>query len=353
MTPRERVLRAVRRESTDRVPLFYRDVPEVDLRLRRDLGFSTRDELLESFGIDFRWVDPAYVGPALEDRATGHRRDIWGVEYRFVEAGHGGQWEPLRFPLEQMEDQGALDDYPWPSVEWFDFSVLDEQFRRYADYATMTAPGVASPGVLTTIQSLLGMERTLTDMFLNPEFFHALSDRILAFNLEYIRRFYAVAGDRLDFYRIGEDYGTQRGLLFGLPQWKEFIRPNLLAMSGIAKEHGSLYYQHTCGSVRELIPDLIDAGVDVLDPLQVGAEGMVSCELKAEFGGRICFSGGVDEQDLLPRGSPEDVARGVGELIDVMAPGGGFFLGPTHNFQADIPTQNIVAMYDAARAHGL
>lgn len=351
MTPRQRVLQAVHHRATDRVPLFYRDVPEVDARLRSDLGLASRDALLERLGIDFRWVEPEYVGPPLVDEASGRRRDIWGVEYTWVEAGHGGQWEPVAFPLVEVEDPAALDDYRWPSVDWFDFDAVDAQLRRYADYAVMTAPGVASPGVLNTMQFLLGMERTLSDMLLNCEFFRALADRILAFNMEFIERLYAVAGERIDFFRIGEDYGAQRGLLFGKPQWCELIRPTLLAMGGLAKRHGSLYYQHTCGAVRELIPELIEVGVDVLDPLQVTAAGMVPAELKAEFGGRLTFSGGVDEQELLPRGTPEQVARAVRELIDTMAPGGGFILGPTHNFQADIPTENIVAMYDAAREY--
>jgi len=341
----------MRHEETDRVPLFYRDVPDVDARLRRDLGMNSRDELLESLEIDFRWVEPTYIGPPLEDRWTGLRRDIWGVEYRWIAAGHGGQWEPVTFPLQAVEDIAALDDYPWPRIEWFDFQAVEAQLDRYNDFAIMTAPGVASPGILATIQFLVGMERAMTDMLLIPEFFHALGERILAFNLEYSKRLYAVAGDRIDFYRIGEDYGSQRGLLFGKPQWREFIRPSLTAMSGFAKRHGSFYYQHTCGSVRELIPDLIDVGVDVLDPIQVTACGMEPAELKAEFGDRLCFSGGVDEQELLPHGKPEEVARGVRELIEVMAPGGGFFLGPTHNFQADIPTENIVAMYRTAREY--
>ncbi|MBC8875730.1 MAG: uroporphyrinogen-III decarboxylase [Planctomycetes bacterium] len=351
MTPRERVLRAVQHQEPDRVPLFYRDVPDVDVRLRRDLGLQSRDELLELLQIDFRWVEPAYVGPSLEDETTGQRRDIWGVEYTWIEAGHGGQWEPVAFPLGEAEDPAALDDYTWPKLEWFDFEAVDTQLQQYRDYAIMTAPGVASPGVLATIQFLLGMERTLADMLINPAFFHALAERILAFNLEFIERLYDVAGDRIDFFRIGEDYGTQRGLLFGKPQWHEFLRPTLVAMSRIAKRHGSYYYQHCCGAVRDLIPELIDVGVDVLDPLQVKAAGMVPAELKAEFGGRLCFSGGVDEQELLPRGTPEQVAGAVRELIDVMAPGGGFFLGPTHNFQADIPTENILAMYKAAREY--
>lgn len=349
MTPRERVLQAVQHREPDRIPLFYRDVPAVDARLRRDLGVRCRDELLDLLAIDFRWVEPVYVGPPLEDEATGRRRDIWGVEYRWIEAGHGGQYEPVVFPLADVEDPAALDDYPWPKLEWFDFEAVDAQLQRYRDYAIMTAPGVASPGVLNTMQFLLGMERTMTDMLINPDFFQTLAERILTFNLEFIERLYDVAGDRIDFFRIGEDYGTQRGLLFGKPQWREFIRPSLAAMSRIAKCHGSYYYQHTCGSVRELIPDLIDVGVDVLDPLQVKAAGMAPVELKAEFGGRICFSGGVDEQELLPRGTPDQVAQAVRDLIDVMAPGGGFFLGPTHNLQADIPTENIVAMYQAAR----
>ncbi len=348
MTPRERVLLAVRHREPDRVPLFYRDVPEVDARLRRDLGLKTRDELLEWLQIDFRWVEPVYVGPPLLDQATGHRRNIWGVEYAWAEAGHGGYWDPVRFPLEQIEDPAALDEYPWPKLEWFDFQAVAAQLDRYRDYAIMTAPGVASPGVLSTMQDLLGMERTLTDMLINPEFLHALSARILAFNLEFIERLYAVAGNRIDFFRIGDDYGTQRGLLFGRAQWHEFMRPTLAAMSGIAKRHGSYYYQHTCGAVRELIPELIEVGVDVLDTLQVKAAGMIPAELKAEFGNRLCFSGGIDEQELLPRGTTEQVAQAVRELIGTMAPGGGFFLGSTHNFQADIPTENIVAMYQAA-----
>ncbi|MCX6997018.1 MAG: uroporphyrinogen-III decarboxylase [Kiritimatiellaeota bacterium] len=348
MTPRERVLQAVQHREPDRVPLFYRDVPAVEARLRRDLGLPSREALLEWLRIDFRWVEPAYVGPPLQDDTTGRRRDIWGVEYRWIEAGHGGQWEPAAGPLAQVEDPAALDDYPWPQLEWFDFAAVAAQLQRYRDYAIMTAPGVASPGVLSTIQFLLGMERTLTDMLINPDFFQALAARILAFNLAFIERLYAVAGDRIDFFRIGDDFGTQRGLLFGKPQWREFIRPSLAAMSRIAKRHGSRYYQHTCGAVRELIPELLDVGVDVLDPLQVKAAGMAPAELKAEFGGRLCFSGGVDEQELLPRGTPDQVARAVCDLLAVMAPGGGFFLGPTHNFQADIPTANIVAMYQAA-----
>lgn len=213
----------------------------------------------------------------------------------------------------------------------------------------MTAPGYTSPGVLSAIQFLLGMERTMVDMLRKPGFFQALGEETLAFSLGFFERFYAVAGDKVDFFRIGDDFGSQRGLLFGRAQWRDLIRPSMAAMSGLAKSHGSHYYHHSCGSVRDLIPELIEVGVEVLDPLQGRTEGMDPAGHKADFGDRLCFSGGVDEQDLLPHGTAAEVAQGLRDLLKVMTPGGGFFLGPTHDFRADMPTENIVVMYRAAR----
>ena len=350
MTSKERVYRSVRRESLDRIPLFYRDVPEVEARLRKDLGLQSRDELLEHLGIDFRWIDPVYVGPDLGDPETGRKKSIFGIEYVRRNAGHGAYWEPETFPLEGITEPAALDDHPWPSVDWFDFTTLEEQLNRYADYAIMTAPnGHCSPGVLAAMQDLFGMEQTLVDMYVNPGLWHAAAERIMEFNMSFIRRLYETAGDRIDFFRIGEDYGTQRGLLFGPDQWREFIQPSLLEMTSVPKARGSLYYQRTCGGIRDLIPLLVESGVDVLDPIQILADGMEPAALKQDFGADLVFSGGIDEQQLLPLGSPEDVHREVHRILDILGTGGGFFLGSTHNFQEDIPTENILAMYDAAR----
>jgi uroporphyrinogen decarboxylase len=349
MDHRERVMAAMRHEEPDRVPFFYRDVPEVEERLRRDLGLADREALLRAFDIDFRWVAPHYVGPPLEDAAAGLRRDIYGVKSRYVHSETGGYWEPVAFPLAGVEDAAALDDHPWPRIEWFDFSGLEAQCRAFAGYALMTAPAYASPSPLGVVQNLLGIERAMMDMALRPEFLEALFDRVVSFQAEYVERMLSAAGGRIDFFRIGDDFGTQRALLFSEAHWRRFLRPVLVRLSTIARRHGAFYYHHSCGAIRPLIPALIEAGVDVLDPVQVKAHGMAPGGLKAQFGGRLVFSGGVDEQELLPRGTPDDVRRGVRDLLDVMAPGGGFFIGPTHNFQSDIPTANIVAMYDAAR----
>ena len=350
MTHKERVYTSMRHRMPDRVPLFYRDVPDVEERLLKDLKLETRDELLEFLGIDFRWVRPEYIGPSLKNKDTGRCKNIFGVEYKYVPAGHGGHWEPVSFPLQNVSNPEALEDYSWPSTDWFDFSVLEGQLTKYGDHAIMTAPGVdSSPGVLTVIQDLIGMERAMADMLINPDFYHALIEHIMEFNLAYIKKMYDVAGNRIDFFRIGEDYGSQQGLLFGMEQWKEFIQPTLLKMSEIPKKNHSYYYQHTCGGVAALIPLLIESGVDVLDPVQITAKGMDPRELKDRYGDKLCFSGGIDEQQVLPNGTPEQVRDEVIRILNIMGKDGGYFVAPTHNFQADIPTENILAMYAAAR----
>ena len=340
---------AARHKEPDRVPLFYRDVPEIEERLKRDLDLKDREAILQYFAIDFRWVEPRYVGPPRRDEGTGNIRDLWGVEYKYVTAGVGAYWEPVGIPLLEVHDPAALEDYRWPRVDWFDFSGLDTQLAEYRDYAIMTAPGDASPNLLLTIQNLLGMERALMDMLLNPEFYQRLIDKIVKFQLAFLERLFTEARGRIDFLRIGDDFGSQQGLLFSRELWRRFMQPALRAMDAIAKRHGALYYHHSCGAIRELIPLLIETGVDVLDPVQVKANGMDPAKLKAEFGRQVSFSGGVDEQELLSRGTPHEVREGVRSLLDVMAPGGGFFVGPTHNFQCDIPTENIVTLYEVAK----
>ena len=328
---------------------MYRDVPEVRKRLLRDLDCKDDDELFTRLESDFRWVDPAYTGPDVEDSETGRRRSIFGVEYTYQSNASSGYWEPVTFPLQHVNDPAVLKDYPWPQVDWFDFSVMEEQFERYANYAIMTAPNVhCSPGVLTVIQDLFGMEKALVDMYANPVFWKETAKYIMEFNIAFLTRLFEQARGRIDFFRIGEDYGSQRGLLFSREHFREFLTPLNAEMVKIAKQNGAYYYQHSCGGVRDLIPDLIELGVDVLDPVQVLSSGMDPEGLKQDYGRDLCFSGGVDEQELLPHGTEQEVYEAVDVLLGIMAPGGGFIIGPTHNFQEDIPTANIMALYDAA-----
>ena len=355
MSPRERVLAALSKSETVPPPRFYRDTPSVEERLCEDLGLVNREALLRYLQIDFRWVAPEYIGPSRVNEETGRRRSIWGVEYEFIHfntdgCDTGGYWQAAEFPFFNTTDPAALDDYPWPTPKLFDFSSLPDQIESHHDYAIMTAAGDASTGVLSVIQDLLGMERALTDPLLNPEFFEKLIAKILDFKLPFVEQMVVATNGGLDFFRIGDDFGTQRGLLMSNAQWQAALRPALKAIVDTAKQCGArYYYHHSCGAVRELIPELIEIGADVLDPLQTRAKGMDPRILKSDFGAKICFSGGIDQQEILRCGTPDEVRKAVHEICDIMAPGGGYFVGPTHNFQADIPTENIVAMYEAAQ----
>jgi uroporphyrinogen decarboxylase len=348
--PKERVFASLDHREPDRVPLFYRSIPEVDERLKAELNLSDHEALLRHFEIDFRWVEPRYVGPSLEVPGRPNRkRNIWGVEYEQTKTATGSYWGTVQVPLKDVAAPAALDDYPWPQLDWFDFSDLKADCQRYSEFAVMTAAGPASPGVMSTIQDLIGMERVFTDPMLNPEFFEKLAEKVLQFDTPFVARMFEAAGGGIDFFRIGDDYAGQQGLLMSIDMWRSCYRDGLIEMSRTAKRFGAKYYQHCCGGVRELIPHFIEIGVDVVDPLQVLAKGMDPAELKQQFGDRVTFSGGIDEQELLPSGTPEDVRAEVVRMCDIMAPGGGYFLGSTHNFQEDVPTENIVAMYEAAR----
>ncbi len=353
MNARERVLTSLSHKEPDRVPFMYRDVPQVRSRLLADLQLATDEELFKTLGIDFRWVEPTYVGPALSDPSFPDRKkNIFGVEYLLRTGSGGSYWEPETFPMQDLEDPALLDDYPFPDTSLFDFSTIQEHLDRYAGYAIMTAPNVyCSPGILSVIQDLFGMEKTFMDMYLNAELWHALAEKIMDFNRDFMHAYFTAGKRKIDFYRIGDDYGGQQGLLFGPEQYREFLKPRNSELGSIAKGYGAHFYQHSCGSIRGLIPDMIESGVEVLDPIQVLAAGMNPMGLKKDFGEVLCFSGGVDEQELLPNGTPEEIREGVFRLLDAMAPGGGFFLGPTHNFQEDIPTDTIVALYKAGEEY--
>lgn len=353
MNPRERVLTSLHHKEPDRVPFMYRDVPQVRSRLLKDLKLATDEDLFQAFGIDFRWVEPKYVGPNSSDETyPDKKKNIFGVEYLLRTGSGGSYWKPETFPMQHIEDPALLEKYPFPTKSLFDFSTIQEQLDRYAGYAIMTAPNVyCSPGILSVIQDLFGMEKTFMDMYLNAELWHDLAEKIMVFNKAFMHAYFAAGKGKIDFYRIGDDYGGQRGLLFGPEQYREFLKPRNTELGSIAKGYGAHFYLHSCGSVRDLIPDMIETGVEVLDPIQVLAAGMDPIGLKKDFGKVLCFSGGVDEQELLPNGTPEEMREGVFRLLDVMAPGGGFFLGPTHNLQEDIPTDNIIALYKAGEEY--
>ena len=349
MNHKERVFMALNREEPDRVPFFYWDVPEFGEKMISYLGLRSRDELLEYLDVDFRWVEPKYIGPNLIDLANKKKKDIWGVGYSRIQRETYEYWEATEFPLAGETDIKALDNYNWPTTELFDFQTLDDQLERYKDYAIMTAPGYSSPGLFRIIQRLLGRETFLDVMVYHPKFFRALAQRVTDFYVDFLTKVYEVAGNRIDFIRIADDFGSKGGLMISTDHWEEICKPAFDKFLEISRNNGSKYYMHSCGSVRKLLPEFISLGADVLDPIQTRATGMSPDGLKKDFGKLITFSGALDEELLLRQGTPKSVKEGVRDLLEIMAPGGGFILGPSHKLKVETPVENVIAMYEAAK----
>ena len=352
MTSKDRVKQSLTHKEPDRVPLFYRDIPATRERLISDLSLKKEELLFRELGIDFRWVSPEYIGPPLDfPDKPNRRKSIWGIESEFTPYGESdGYWNPVLHPMAGWEDSGLLESYPWPKLDWFDFSGLKADCEKYSDYAVMTAPSFASPGILQDpMQPLVGDEQSFMLPYLSRPFFDELVRRIVDFNSALIEKMLSESGDQIMFMRIGDDFGTQNNLLMSTEMWEDLFLEAYRRFAGIAADHGAFYYHHTCGAIYELIPSLIKAGVNVLDPVQVSAQGMDLKKIKSNYGDSLVFSGALDEAGALSNGSAAEVREETFRVLEIMSPGGGFFFGPTHNFQTYVPTDNIVAMYEAAR----
>jgi len=336
----------------------YWATPEVTARLLRRFGLTAREELLQHFGVDFRYIDgPKYIGPPPPpDRWEDH----WGVPRVRVQVGSGetatAYWEVIEFPLQCAASVEEVRDYPrWPSPEAFDYSVVRGQVaeaRQTGKVVVFMGDRLNRCAQLKPAMYLRGVEQILLDFALNPEIAEAIIERIAAFYLEYTRRTLEAAGGGIGIFMMGDDFGTQAGPLVSPDMWRRFLRPGFQAFIALAKRYGCTVAHHSCGAIRPLIPDLIECGLDVLNPLQPHVRDMDHRELKRLFGNRLCFHGSVSIQRALPFGSPDDVRREVRERFEALGTGGGFIFCTAHNLQPDVPLENIEALFDAYHAIG-
>jgi uroporphyrinogen decarboxylase len=346
---KQRVIAALEHRQPDRLPVDYWATKEVTDRLVGELGVENSEALLEKLGVDLRYLQPVYVGPEPQRQADGAWRDIWGVWRRKVSYGGGSYDEVSVYPLAGMESLEELESYPWPRAEWFDFSPMRraaEELREY--FLVNAADRLNRTSTLKAAIYLRGMDRIMMDMALNEEFASALFGHIAAFYLDCNRAMFEAVGDLLDMFFMGDDFGTQSGLLVSPDMWRRFFAPHLAEFSRQARGHDLKVMLHSCGAVSEIMGDLADCGVDVVNPVQPGAAKMRPAVLKAEFGERLSFHGAIDVQHTLPEGTPQDVRAEVRARFEDLGAGGGFIACPSHNFQPDVPTANVLAMYEQA-----
>ncbi len=360
MNSRERTFRTLNFEEPDRVPIDF----WVSSGFKRKIESSLNQSLemfLDSHDVDLRYIEgPGYKGPPLRKFPDGSEGDIWGVPRKTVSLRIDDSVETYREvvspPLALAKTVEEINSYEhWPSPDWFDYSKIEEQCERLRDrerVVVFMGDRLNRIAQLKPAMYIRGVQEILTDMSLNPELASAIFSNIHSFYSSYAERIFDAANGKLDILLTGDDFGSQDSLLISPEMWTEFIGDGFADYIGIAKSYKILVMHHTCGSVRTLIPLMIERGLDILQSLQPEASGMVPRELKAEFGEKLAFHGGISIQKTLPFGTPNDVRSEVRDRIEAFAPGGGYILCTAHNIQADTPLENVKELLGAYKDYG-
>jgi uroporphyrinogen decarboxylase len=351
MTSRERVLTAFAHQEPDRVPIGYSANPGIDGRLREYFELKSGESLDEALGVDFRGVGAPYTGRRLHAEVEDRRVDaLWGIRTRWIEHETGGYWDFCDFPLRDA-DVDAVARWPMPNPDDFDYEAVAEQCRRHEPFALFTG-GAGLPDIINATGMLRGMEQVLVDLATDDPAGLLLIDRRLEVNIEITRRTLEAARGRIDFLWMGEDLGTQNAPLMSLELFRKHIRPRHQRVVDVAKSFGIPTLVHTCGSSSWAYEDFIAMGVQGVDTLQPEAANMSPAYLKERFGGRLFFHGCISTAGPVAYGTPREVTDDCRRTLEVMMPGGGYCFAPTHCLQDNTPTENAVAMYEAAHRYG-
>lgn len=347
MTHRERILAAIHHKPVDRLPTDYWGTPEITRKLYDHFGCDTQLALYDHLGIDgILGAEPPYIGPALPTNTNA-----WGMVHQEQHYGSGVYDEQVGYPLANARSIADLDAYIFPNPDWYDYDALARQCAELVQHERAILVGYTAPFYYHNL--LRGLELSLMDPLMRPEFTHALMKRISNFFTEYHQRCFEAAGKWIDLTQVTDDWGAQKGLLTSPRVFEEFYRAPTQRAIDLAKKHDLLVFHHDDGDMRPLLTRFVEMGIDVLNPLQWRCGDWDLPTLKAQYGQRICFHGGIDNQQTLPFGTPDDVREEVRRVIAALASDHtGYILAPCHNIQPNTPLENILAMYAAAKEYG-
>jgi uroporphyrinogen decarboxylase len=382
MNSRERILTALNHREPDRVPFDLGACQVTGIHvvayqnLRKALGLpegkiefcdavqrlaSIEGDVVVQMNIDTRGLYPlnSHNWKIVEKDAGDHWAycDEWGITHHRPK-DNGLYFSVVKVPLPYTDLTVAdIANHPWPDVANPErLTGLRELARQYraAGYAVVLKDAFA--GIFEFAQRIVGMENLLVMMITNEKAACALFDRLLQLKLDYWQTALARLGDLVDVLTYADDYGTQTSQLISPDMFRRLIKPRLKVLFETfinSAPHAKRFF-HSDGNVRPLIPDFIEIGVDILNPIHIRAQNMAPAGLKRDYGQDLVFwGGGVDTQGILPRGTPQEVKDDVRRNIEALAPGGGYVFNTIHNIQADVPPENIIAMWQALQEYGL
>ncbi|MDP2965063.1 MAG: uroporphyrinogen decarboxylase family protein [Pelolinea sp.] len=377
MLSRERVYKAIEHKPADRLPLAFDATYEVIERLVKYLGidkeippnpsststYSTKVGPRE-FGTDHEialrkklGVDLVILGcPTSKDKTIGNWygfplikrlkdntiEGAWGIKFKEFEYPYGTYIEMYDPPLSKIDDYKTIVSYPSPDLDLYDYASLSDLVPRFDGFFIF----LMMNGFHDISRFIRGTEKLFIDLVISPNSAETLLDKVCDFNITYLKRCMEKVKGKVDGVFCGDDFGSQKGMMMSPKMWRKFIKPRYEKTVSVVHSFGLKYCHHSCGGIRPIIPDLIEIGVDILNPIQPRATGMDPFELGNEFGKEIVFFGGIDEQETLPHGTVEDVKEEVRQRIRTLGKYNGYIISPSHDFQPDTPIENVLAIYE-------
>jgi uroporphyrinogen decarboxylase len=379
MNSRERVLTTVSHQEPDRVPFDLGGTGATGIHmtayknLRQFLGLppgeirtddviqqlATVDEdMAERLQTDCRNVAPRSSAIYnLEFRDEGNYTaytDEWGIDWRMPKQG-GFYYDMYRHPMAEAEAIEDIQGFAWPNpTDPHRFLGLRERTKAVHDEGKVVILGGLSAGITEMHSWLRGFVPYYMDFLLNPSLAEYLMDKVVELKMAYWERAMAEAGEYVDVIMEADDLAGQDRLLISPETYRKYIKPRHAQLFAYIKKQAPVQiFFHSCGAIRPLIGDLIEAGIDILNPVQKSAAGMDLAQLKREFGKDVVFwGGGVDTQHIFGTGTLQQVRDDVKRSIDALAPGGGFVFGTVHNTQANVPPENFMAMWETLQEYG-
>lgn len=369
MQARDRVLAACNMEDVFPVPtdVWENSIhPILEKKLLSHFKLSDNNHvgLFEALKAHFRWGKPKYIGPELEESSldlpvsfpfSKIAKSVWGV-WEGMETYSDNIFER---PLAKAEQISDIQSHSWPDPDWFDYGRLSWMYDGHqASYpvdewseingAYMKLVGGWNP-VFGRVLDLFGMEHGLLNLAYKPKLVQATIEHIGCFLEEYYERLARSCHNKADILGFGDDFASQTNMMLSPEQWRKLFLPLWRRLFEIAHKYEMKTMMHMCGSVRPVLGDLIEAGLDIYEVVQITATDMDAEGLKNDFGKDLVFYGGLDVQHLLPNGSVDQVRQEVRRLINILGKGGGYILASTHFLMDDVPYENVLAMYDEAR----
>ncbi len=367
LTHRERFKLCCLHKNTDRAVFDLCGSPQtrIDYQQTRDdlcacLGYfgakegdyNVDERILFHFDIDTRSVGGMPTPTTVHNREeNGIYYDNYGIGYKYI----NGHYEICVNPLKGCTIDEMM-AYPMPEADNIDILIINrwaekaKLLHEQSDFAVVAEHPFL--GVFELGCWMFGFDDYLYRLAGEPELVHAFSKRILEYQTKVIDMYYGALGKYIDCTTSGDDFGTQTGPFMSVSMFDEMIKPYYKTRIAQTKKYTDAFYKHhTCGSVHAFIPSFIECGIDILNPIQPNTYMMEPERLKADYGDKMTFWGGVDTQCLLPVANVQEVKEAVRKLLSVMDKNGGFILAPAHCIQPDVPAENVAAIYEGAREY--